>query len=124
MEKNLDFKVQGLAAVRVSAKDIRASKTFYENFFNLKPEEENKIFISFRLGQTTLEIVIGDEKSPASLGGGVGYWQVTDLDAALIHAKQLGAIIYRGPLKIDETKETIVQIAEPGGTIIGLKAKL
>lgn len=122
LDKNMTVQVRGLATLRISSKDIRASKIYYENFFGLAPTENLSNFVSLNIGYLTLKLVLEDEKSPASKGGSVGYFEIANIDAALTQAQKLGAFIYRGPLRVEETMSTIVQILEPGGTVMGFQA--
>lgn len=121
LEKNMTLQVRGLTTLRISSKDLKASKNFYAIFFGLSPAENLSNFVSFSIAGATLELVLEDEKSPASKGGSVGYFEVANLDSVLTQAQKLGALVYRGPLKVEETKSIIVQILEPGGTVIGFQ---
>ncbi len=92
LEKNMTLQVRGLTTLRISSKDLKASKNFYAIFFGLSPTENLSNFVSFSIAGATLELVLEDEKSPASKGGSVGYFEVNNLDSLLTHAQKLGAI--------------------------------
>ena len=90
----------------------------------MAPKEDQENFVLFDLSGTNLEFVTADEKNPASTGGSIGYFEVSDLQAIIIKAKTLGAKIWRGPLKISPDGWSIVQLRDPCGNIIGLEGRL
>lgn len=110
-----------LKTLRLCVTDLIAAKEFYGRFFGVPLLEEDRGYASFDLNGTKLEIVFADTQNPAGAGGNVGYFEVDSIPDAVMHAKTLGASVYRGPLKIHETGWTIVQIKDPGGNIIGLE---
>lgn len=112
------FKFQTL---RLSVVSVRKSASWYESFLGIRPHEISDHFASFQVGLHTFDLAQADGKSPTSKGGSVGYWLVDDLDKALSCAKNLGARIHRGPLRVEEIGRTIVQIEDPFGSIIGLE---
>ena len=101
---------------------IQKSRDGYKAFFEIEPIEELESCVSFKIGSTILDISLADQKSPLSTGGSVGYWLVDSLEEAIAKAKILDGQVYRGPLRVDEVKRTIVQIKDPYGNIIGLGA--
>ena len=66
-----------------------------------------------------IEIVIADEKVSAGPSGTVVYWQVENIAASLAEFKNLGAMLYRGPMNI-ENGEAMCQVQDPWGNCIGL----
>jgi predicted enzyme related to lactoylglutathione lyase len=112
--------IQALHRLRLISSDIKISKLFFENLFDVKPIEELTTFIAFKLADAYLEIILEDTKNTASTCGSIGYWIVDDLDSYIKKSNELGGKIYRGPLEIAETKSRIVQIQDPTGCIIGL----
>jgi predicted enzyme related to lactoylglutathione lyase len=117
-----DFQVHCLATVRLSVVDVPQSRDWYSNFFGVSPVDDLDDFASFNVAGATFDIVLADEKSPASTGGTVGYWLVNDLDKAIERAVKFGGKIYRGPLRVPEIQRTIVQIVDPNGNVFGLEA--
>lgn len=119
----MSFKIKNFATIRLSVTNIEKSRDWYKSFFGIDPVEDLEDFVSFKIGQTCFDIAAADHKSPVSTGGSVGYWLVDDLDAAVAHAIELGAKIYRGPLKVDEVRRTIVQLLDPQGNVLGFEAE-
>ena len=114
------FNVMGFATVRISSKNISQSKEWYRGLFGADPIEDLVDFVSFQIAGVCLDVCLADAKSP--VGGSVGYWLVDELDSVIARAVQLGGEIYRGPLRVDETQRTIVQIMGPCGTVVGFEA--
>lgn len=69
-----------------------------------------------------LEIVNADEKVASGPAGAVVYWAVEDLAAEVEWLESLGAVLYRGPLDIDDG-ERICQVRDPWGNCIGLRQR-
>lgn len=119
----MDFSLKGFATIRIMVSDVAASRDWYRSFFGKEPVEDEPGFASFKLDGAHLDLVQADGKNPLSKGGSVGYWHVSDLDAALARAKELGGELYRGPLRVEEIQRNIAQIQDPFGNVIGLEAE-
>jgi len=115
------FKVKTLTTIRLSATNVQKSRDWYKAFWGIEPIEDLENFVSFKLGNTTLDITLADQKSPLSPGGSVGYWFVDNIEEAISKAINLKGKVYRGPMRVDEVKRTIVQIMDPYGNVIGLE---
>lgn len=117
----MNFQICHFATIRLSSENVQKSKEFYSGLFSIDPIEEMENFVSFKLTNTLLDISLADEKSPMSKGGSVGYWLVDDLDKVIKKATALGGLVYRGPLRVEEIKKTIVQILDPVGNVVGFE---
>lgn len=118
------FQILNFATIRLSVQDVPAAQSWYRQFFAIEPIESSAHFVSFALGQTRFDICAADMKSPVSKGGSTGYWLVDNLESAIAKAIALGGKVYRGPLDVEETQRTIVQIEDASGNIFGLEGKL
>lgn len=106
--------------VRLCAVNLVESKKWYEKVLGTKPYIDVEGFVEFRIeGGCGLAIGEADEKSPFSTGGCIGYWNVDNLEGSIDHFKAHGAVVYRGPLEIEDGKR-ICQIKDPFGNVIGL----
>ena len=119
----MEFSLKGFATIRIMVADVAASRDWYRAFFGKEPTEDSPSFVSFKLDGAYLDLVQADGKNPFSPGGSVGYWHVSNLDAALARARELGGQLYRGPLRVEEIKRNIAQIQDPFGNVIGLEAE-
>jgi predicted enzyme related to lactoylglutathione lyase len=120
----MSFQVLAFATLRISSVDVRRSRDWYARFFDREPVEEDEKFASFKIGSAVFDISLADALSPSSPGGSVGYWQVDDLEAAIVRATELGGTLYRGPLDVPEVGRRIAQIRDPIGNVFGLEAEI
>jgi predicted enzyme related to lactoylglutathione lyase len=67
-----------------------------------------------------LELAPADEKVASGAAGSVAYWHVPDFRVALRHFESIGAVLYRGPLAI-ENGQSMCQVRDPWGNCIGLR---
>lgn len=109
------------ASLRLLTQNVTATRDWYAQLFELEPIEDTLNFCSFRIGDVAFDIVLCDFKNPFSTGGAVGYWQVQDFEFFLNRAQEMGATIYRGPLRVEEIGRSIVQIKDPIGNIMGFE---
>ncbi|MGE3959323.1 MAG: VOC family protein [Vicinamibacterales bacterium] len=71
-------------------------------------------------GPIQLEIVPADAKVGSGPSGSIVYWRVDDFDEALAHFQEVGATLYRGPMRI-EYGQAMCQVRDPWGNCIGLR---
>ena len=67
-----------------------------------------------------IEVMPADEKVPAGAGGTVVYWWADDFEARKSHLESIGAVLYRGPLEIEDGL-IMCQFKDPFGNLIGLR---
>lgn len=102
--------------------EIKKSRDFYQNFFQIKPVEDLPDFASFQFGAIFFNLHLADEAlSPVSTGGTVVYFCVQKIDEWIERALSLGAEIWRGPITIEEGW-TLIQLKDPFGNVIGLES--
>lgn len=68
----------------------------------------------------SLEIVNADAKVASGTAGTVVYWSTSDFDARRLQLEQLGASLYRGPMKIDNER-WMAQFRDPFGNLLGIR---
>ena len=116
------IKIKSFSTLRISVADVLQSADWYCALFDIESAERTQEFASFRIKGIQLDIAHADEKSPVTNGGCVGYWLVDDLTEVLKKVEQLGGKIYRGPLKVEVTQRTILQVKDPFGNILGFES--
>lgn len=102
--------------------EVEAGLNWYQHAFPAAvrrqlPEQD---FEYLTLGEINLEIVPADGKVTSGAAGTVVYWQVADFDQTLHHLIRLGAVLYRGPMTIEDGQR-MCQIRDPWGNCIGLR---
>lgn len=112
----------GVAAILVHVADPEAGLAWYQRAF---PQAERRWLEEFdfaylKVGAIDLEIVQADEKVASGAAGSVVYWSVQDLDRSLAHFEALGALLYRGPMAIQDGL-WMCQVRDPFGNCIGLR---
>jgi predicted enzyme related to lactoylglutathione lyase len=117
----MSFKVQKFTTIRISSANVEVSRDWYAKLFGIDPFVDIKNFASFNIAGTIFDIALADAKSPLSPGGSVGYWLTDDMNELLKKVEDLGAKVYRGPLKVPEIQKTILQIQDPYGNVIGFE---
>lgn len=118
----MSFKVQKFITIRISSPNVESSRDWYKKLFAVDPIVDIENFVSFNIAGTIFDIALADAKSPLSPGGSVGYWLIDDLTGLLKRIEELGAKVYRGPLKVPEIQRTILQIQDPFGNVVGFEA--
>lgn len=111
-----------IAAVLVPVPDPVAGRAWYRRAF---PEAidstiQDTAFEYLQVGSIALEIVQADEQVPSGAAGSVVYWRVEDFSRSLAHFLCVGAVLYRGPMKIEEDL-WMCQVRDPWGNCVGLR---
>jgi len=114
-----------VSAVLVHVSDVSEGVSWYQAAFPHAILETSlpSGFKYLRIGETQLEIVPADEKVPSGAAGTVVYWWTLDFEGSLAHLKAVGAVLYRGPLKIDHDL-WMCQVRDPWGNCIGIRGPL
>ena len=112
-------------AIMIHVDDVIAAVDWYAKAFPSSTvlSENNDCLAILDMNGFALEIVRADEKVCSGKMGSVLYWLVSDLTAALSRFETIGAVLYRGPLLIDDGL-AMCQIEDPFGNLIGLKGQL
>jgi mannose-6-phosphate isomerase-like protein (cupin superfamily)/predicted enzyme related to lactoylglutathione lyase len=111
-----------IAAVMIHVPDVQAALSWYEQAFPSAERKrvESHDFEYLAIGSVMLELVPADAKVASGAAGSVVYWHVADFDKALEHFERLGAVLYRGPMEIENGRR-ICQVRDPWGNCIGLR---
>jgi predicted enzyme related to lactoylglutathione lyase len=114
--------MQAVSAILVHVADIQAALSWYRRAFpNAVPTvSEPSGFTFLKIGDIQLELVWADEKVASGPAGTVVYWMVEDFQQALTHLEAVGAVLYRGPMKIDGDL-WMCQVRDPWGNCIGIR---
>jgi predicted enzyme related to lactoylglutathione lyase len=111
-----------IAAVMVHVGDVRAGLAWYRRAF---PEAVEAAIPGVDAGLlqvagVQIEIVPADGKVPSGAAGSVVCWQVPAFESALASLLSLGAVLYRGPLQIEDGL-SMCQVQDPWGNCIGIR---
>ncbi|MBB4223304.1 MULTISPECIES: VOC family protein [Variovorax] len=115
-----------IAAVMVHVADVEAALRWYEAAFGgeaVRVRIGTPVFECLSVQGVLLEIVPSDGKVDSGASGSVVYWSVDRFDAALRGFESAGAVLYRGPLRLDDAQgvQYMCQVRDPWGNCIGLR---
>ena len=109
-----------LVALMVHVSEPSAARAWYQAVFpEAVPVDSIPGLEALRLEGIQLEFVPADEKVCSGAAGTVAYWQVPHFSSALAELQSRGAVLYRGPLEI-ENGNVICQVRDPWGNCIGI----
>ena len=120
--KNIEYRDQEMIAVMIHAPNWEKGFDWYKKAFpNAEPISVPDVnFKYLRINNVDIEIVNADEKVGAGDFGSVIYWKVLDFEKTKQHFESIGAILYRGPMKI-ENNQKMCQFKDPFGNLIGIR---
>lgn len=110
-------------AVMMHSADPDAARAWYQRLWpDACPVHltEPQVFDLLLHEGVQLEFVPADAKVASGKAGSVVYWPVEDFDAVRARAESLGAVIYRGPMAIDDGRR-MAQFVDPFGNLFGLR---
>src|SRR5688500_12720393 len=93
-----------IAAVLVHVPDWREGLAWYRRAFPLAPalHVAEDPWGGLEVDGVQIEIVPADAKVSAGAAGTVVYWYADDFDARTQHLRSIGAVLYRGPVAIEQ----------------------
>lgn len=111
-----------IAAVLIPVPDVAAGRAWYLQAFPgaVMSTVPDMGFEYLAVGSTRIEIVPADEQVSNGAAGSVVYWRVPEFSVSLAHLVSVGAVLYRGPMKIEDDL-WMCQVRDPWGNCIGLR---
>ncbi|MBY0282201.1 MAG: glyoxalase/bleomycin resistance/dioxygenase family protein [Alphaproteobacteria bacterium] len=118
------MKIKAISAIMIHVPDWKEGLAWYEKAF---PEAKRISYPEFsfeclEINGIQIEIVNADEKVGIGSFGVAVDWEVECFDNALKHLVELGATLYREPMKIEYGKK-MCKLKDPFGNLIGLRGK-
>lgn len=116
------MKVATIAAVMIHVPDWKIGLDWYSKAF---PDAKRISLPEFdfeclELNGVRIEVVKADHKVGVGASGAIVDWKVENFDEAIAHLQSLGAVLYRGPMKI-ESGWRMCKLKDPYGNLIGLR---
>ena len=109
--------ILGLRTVIYAAPDLDKAKSFYSALLGVDPYFDMPFYVGYNVGG--FELGLDPNKEGSGDGGSLAYWGVANINAALDHAKSLGATVSNGPQDVGEGI-MVASIVDPFGTKLGL----
>jgi len=113
------------AAIMIHVPDVSEALLWYQTAFpgSQVISAADSLIAVLSIDGFLLEIVQEDEKVRSGPSGTVLYWSVASLANEIAHFENLNCTIYRGPIEI-ENQESMCQVRDPFGNLIGLRGRL
>ena len=109
--------LRGLATVIYPTPDLARAKAWYAEAFAIEPYFDQPFYVGFEIAGYELGLV-PDEGHPGPQGG-VAYWRVDSIDAAVAHFMKTGAAMISEAKDVGEGIK-VATVADPFGNSIGL----
>jgi predicted enzyme related to lactoylglutathione lyase len=111
--------VQGLGTVIYHVPDLARAKTWYAKAFQQEPYFDEPFYVGFNIAGYELGLDPDPEGVNAGPGGGLAYWRVDDIEAAVRHFVSHGATV-TAPVKDVGEGIKVATVTDPFGNPIGL----
>ena len=108
--------VEGLGTVIYPVPDLNRAKAWYSNAFGQDPYFDQPFYVGFTIAGYELGL---DPHGTAGTGGGVAYWRVPDVEAAVQRFVALGATLISPVMDVGGDIK-VATVADPFGNAIGL----
>jgi predicted enzyme related to lactoylglutathione lyase len=109
--------IMGLRTVIYAAPDLGKAKEFYSALLGVEPYFDQPFYVGYNVGG--FELGLDPHKEASGNGGSLAYWGVASIDAALEHARSLGATVAADAQDVGEGIK-VASIVDPFGTHLGL----
>ena len=109
----------GLRTVVYKVTDLAAARAWYAGVFDVTPYFDEPFYVGFTVGGYELGLDPDVAARGAGPGGGLAYWGVADLAAALDRARSRGAEVAE-PLQEVGGGIKVAALRDPFGNLVGL----
>jgi predicted enzyme related to lactoylglutathione lyase len=109
--------VNGLGTVIYPVSDLARAKAWYATAFQQQPYFDQPFYVGFNIAG--YELGLDPSPSEAGAGGGVAYWRVEAIDAAVEHFLKAGASLVSAAQDVGEGIK-VATVSDPFGNRIGL----
>jgi predicted enzyme related to lactoylglutathione lyase len=111
--------VKGLGTVIYHVSDLDRAKAWYAAAFEQQPYFDEPFYVGFNIGGYELGLDPSASEGRGGPGGGVAYWRVDDIHAAVAHFFASGATPVGAVQDVGEGIK-VASVADPFGNTIGL----
>ena len=114
-----DVTIKGLGTVIYHVPDLDRAKAWYAKAFRQQPYFDQPFYVGFEIGGYELGLNPDMSEGRAGAGGGVAYWRVSEINAAVEHFTTAGATVISPAKDVGEGIK-VATVADPFGNLIGL----
>jgi predicted enzyme related to lactoylglutathione lyase len=111
--------VKGLGTVIYHVADLGRAKAWYASAFQQQPYFDQPFYVGFNIAGYELGLDPDLTTGKPGPGGGVAYWRVDDIEAAVQHFTAAGAKVVAAAQDVGEGIK-VAAVADPFGNTIGL----
>jgi predicted enzyme related to lactoylglutathione lyase len=111
--------VKGLGTVIYHVTDLDRAKAWYETAFQQAPYFDQPFYVGFNISGYELGLDPDQSVATAGPGGGVAYWRVAKIEAAVEHFVKVGGTAVVPTYDVGDGIK-VATIADPFGNLIGL----
>jgi predicted enzyme related to lactoylglutathione lyase len=111
--------ILGLRTVIYHVPDLERAKAWYTEAFGVAPYFDQPFYVGFNIGGYELGLDPDTSRVAPGAAGGVAYWGVADIDAAVQHFARTGAVI-KSPVQDVGDDIRVATLADPFGNLVGL----
>jgi predicted enzyme related to lactoylglutathione lyase len=111
--------IKGLGTVIYPVSDLTRAKAWYAKAFQQQPYFDQPFYVGFNIAGYELGLDPDSAEGKPGLGGGLAYWRVTDIEAAIAHFVGIGARVV-APVRDVGDRVKVATVADPFGNSIGL----
>ncbi|MEM0157358.1 MAG: hypothetical protein QXN26_04750 [Thermoplasmataceae archaeon] len=120
MIKLQNSNIIGVSEVTFFVRDVTVATWWIQDLTGLEPVFTSENFSKFRIGTTELGLHIADKKTGPGAAGSVAYWDVKDLETAIVDFLSLGGCLYRDPINAPDGGK-VCQVTDLFGNVWGLR---
>jgi predicted enzyme related to lactoylglutathione lyase len=110
--------IKGLGTVIYGVPDLARARAWYAKAFQQEPYFDQPFYVGFNVAGYELGLDPNARRTPGDAGG-LAYWRVDDVDAAVTHFTDAGGTIVAAPMEVGEGIK-VATVADPFGNAIGL----
>jgi len=111
--------VNGLATVIYHVTDVDRAKAWYARAFQQQPYFDEPFYVGFNIAGYELGLDPNPDGGSPGRGGSVAYWRVNNIEAAVRHFVEAGAVVVSGPQDVGGGIK-VATVTDPFGNPIGL----
>ena len=109
----------GLRTTIYKVSDIEKAREWYASAFGTRPYFDEPFYVGFNIGGYELGLMRDDTPAADKTVSVVSYWGVEDVEGAIAHLTELGAIVSEKPTNVGG-EIVVAAVTDPWGNAVGV----